>query len=709
LAQRKDNYIKKFLIFSYWFLAVGYLAFSGCVYYNTFYNAQVYYQQGVKLVKSNPTAAKANFEKTIAKSAVVVKKHFRSKWADNALYLVAMSYYYMGEYEKAIKNFEDLLVVFPSSPYRDEANYYRGLAYLDNEDYGPALVIFYDLEEKAPRFAPAAAFQIAQSFFRKEEYESAIDSLTAFINKFPKAKERKEAMLILAESYFILKKWSEAGNCYRAQTQQGVLDPKVKVSTDLKLAECLLYESKYDSAKILLLQDFSRYPDLVNQANLLLGKLLLAEQKDEAAIQYLSKIRTGDQAAEAYFLLGRKYEEAKEFEKATAYYDTANRFGPKSEFGSNAKKRLSLLNFQHRKETEVKDRAEAQFMLGEVYGFVLNENEAAIREYKRTFDSFPISPYAPKALYAQAWILKNRLNLNDYDTVLRIIIDKYPRTIYANAARQTLGLPEIKLLPEDTASPKPPEESLPVGVKPKSESLAVAPENQPTVPKESLPGRLLPKPESLPKPKQAIPPVRKESIPEIAIEGQSPKSETIKQSSMPEKRRERRRKAEREKQEIKIVPPKTKPETIPVPTESLFQKEVAVKESAKVEEETIISPESEMINLTFSPIHFDFDRYKIRIDDTLYLKVTAKELENDSTLKILIQGYCDPIGTEQYNYKLGLRRANSARDYLIRLGISQKRIEAISLGKEKLVTTDSLEYWKNRRCEFSVESKKEKK
>jgi peptidoglycan-associated lipoprotein len=676
------------------------------VYYNTFYNARVYYQQGVRLVKDNPTAAKNSFEKSIAKSAVVVKQHFRSKWADDALYLVAMSYYYMGEYEKAIKNYEDFMAVFPNSPYQDEANYYRGLAYLDNKDYGPALVILYDLEEKVPRFASAAAFQIAQSFFRKEEYDLAIDSLTAFIKKFPKAKERKEAMLILAESYFIFKKWSEAGNCYRANIQEGIQDPKTKVSTDLKLAECLLYETKYDSAENLLLQDFSRYPDLVNQANLLLGKLLLAEKKDEAAVQYLSKIRTGDQAAEAYFLLGRKYEEGKEFEKAEAYYDTANRFGSNSEFGLNAKKRRSLLNLLNQKTAEVKDQAETQFRLGEVYGVDLNENEAAIKEYQKIYDSFPESPYAPKALYAEAWIIKNRLLREDYDTLFKILINKYPRTIYANAARQTLGLPEIKLLPEDTASPKPPEESLPTGGKLKSESLVVAQEKQLIAPKESVPSSLIPKLESLPKPKKEITLVPKESIPEIAVKIQSPKNETIKQSSIPEKRRERRRKAEREKPGIKTVPPETKPETIPLPIESLAQKEVTVRESAKMETETIINPKPKANLAIFSPIHFDFDRYQIRIDDTLTLITAAKELESDSTLNILIQGYCDPVGSEPYNYKLGLRRAESAQDYLVRLGISQKRINTISFGKEKLVTSDSLEYWKNRRCEFLIESEK---
>lgn len=641
------------------FLAYGFLFFiSGCVYYNTFYNAQVYYRQGVKLLKTNPSLAKTHFEKSLAKSALVVKKHFHSKWADDALFLVGLSYYQLGEYEKAIKNFDDFLAVFPNSNYRDEVNYYRGLAYLANKDYGTAAMIFYDLQTNSPKFASKAVFQRAFTYFQKEEYAIAKDSLFEFVIQYPKAKERKDATFLLAEICFKLKEWNKAIGWYQEYLRRAELEPKEKAVIDLKRAECWFEQGLFDSARILLSKDYSGYPDLINQVNLLLGKVFLAQEKSESAIQYLTKVKTGNQAAEAYYLLGQKYERDQKLEKAIAYYDTANRFGSGSEFGNNAKKRQALLELLIAK-ANAQYSAETQFRLGELYGFALNEYEIAVKEYQKTYDSFPDSPYAPKALYAQAWLIKNRLRQTHYDTILKLLIDKYPKTVYANEARKELGLSEIKLLPEDTASSSPIKESLPSSQKPEVV-------NQVSLPISS-----------------------KESLTEIPIKAPSSNKDSLIASSKAEKRRRRQR--EKANQAI-----------IATLAESLVQKEKIIEESTPVKKlmvaDTILTYE-----LNPPIIYFDFDRYEIKSDDTITLKTFAYQLKNDSTLKIVIKGYCDPIGSEAYNYQLGWRRANSTKNFLARLGINPSRISIVSLGETHLIATDSLEYWKNRRCEFIVE------
>ncbi|MEO0093513.1 MAG: OmpA family protein [candidate division WOR-3 bacterium] len=675
--------IKRIVFGQIQWLLILVLITSGCVYYNTFYNARVYYREGLKLLATNPSAAKTNFEKSITKSAVVVKKHFRSKWADDALYLVGMSYYHIGEYNKAIKNFEDFLVVFPESPYRDEVNYYRGLAYLALKDYGIASLIFYDLKENSSRYATAAAYQIAYAFFQKEEYGVAKDSLLAFIQKYPKVKESKEAMRNLAEISFKTRDWSTAISWYRAYSNKVAMKPNEKAALNLKLAECFLQTRLLDSARILLAQDYSRFPDLINQANLLMGKLLIAEKKDELAIQYLTKLRTGNQGAEAYYLLGFKYETAQEFNKAIAYYDTASRFAPNSEFGLKAKKRSALLNLISPK-AEIKDSAEAQFLLAETYGLTLNEYEAAVKEYQKTYDLYPQSSYAPKALYAQAWIMKNRLKQNDYDTILKILINNYPKTIYANAARKELGLPEIELQPEDTATQPVPKESVLKKEKLPAESLAI--EKGPTPLKESLPDSVLTKPESVPslKPKADF----KESSPEIALKETVSKNETTQMRPKIEPKRRQRR---REKLQPEIEPKPTEKETTGISLEQLAEKSESISTAG--------------ITSAISPIYFDFDRYDIRSADTVILKIIAQELSSDSTRQILIEGHCDPIGSEKYNYQLGLRRATAVKDYLVQLGVEPERISVKSFGEEKLISSDSLEYWKNRRCELVIKER----
>ncbi len=50
---------------------------------------------------------------------------------------------------------------------------------------------------------------------------------------------------------------------------------------------------------------------------------------------------------------------------------------------------------------------------------------------------------------------------------------------------------------------------------------------------------------------------------------------------------------------------------------------------------------------------------------------------------LLIEGHCDERGTEQYNLALGDKRANSAKDYLVTLGVDAGRIRTVSYGEER--------------------------
>ena len=86
-------------------------------------------------------------------------------------------------------------------------------------------------------------------------------------------------------------------------------------------------------------------------------------------------------------------------------------------------------------------------------------------------------------------------------------------------------------------------------------------------------------------------------------------------------------------------------------------------------------------------------------------KVTRQNydmLKVDPKAQVTIEGYCDPIGTSEYNMALGMRRAESARAYLVKLGADMSMFSTISFGEEKLVTTDAAQFEMNRRCEFKV-------
>lgn len=88
-------------------------------------------------------------------------------------------------------------------------------------------------------------------------------------------------------------------------------------------------------------------------------------------------------------------------------------------------------------------------------------------------------------------------------------------------------------------------------------------------------------------------------------------------------------------------------------------------------------------------VYFDFNDYNLRADARPILDAQSAWLGRYPAVRVRIEGNCDELGTREYNFALGARRANSVRDYLIAHGVSDGRIETISYGKERPIDTGS--------------------
>jgi peptidoglycan-associated lipoprotein len=104
------------------------------------------------------------------------------------------------------------------------------------------------------------------------------------------------------------------------------------------------------------------------------------------------------------------------------------------------------------------------------------------------------------------------------------------------------------------------------------------------------------------------------------------------------------------------------------------------------------------------PIYFDFDKSSIREEYRPILEKTGAFLKDNTSVQMRIEGNCDERGSPEYNLALGERRANSAKQFLVSLGISPDRIEVISYGEERpLASSYSEEAWaQNRRDDFVI-------
>ncbi|MBP5191014.1 MAG: OmpA family protein [Opitutales bacterium] len=101
-------------------------------------------------------------------------------------------------------------------------------------------------------------------------------------------------------------------------------------------------------------------------------------------------------------------------------------------------------------------------------------------------------------------------------------------------------------------------------------------------------------------------------------------------------------------------------------------------------------------------IYFEFDRAVLSEADQQYLEHRILAfLEENAGQRLLLAGYADWFGREEYNKNLGLRRAKSVAEFLTQKGISPDRFELITLGnREATQGISKADAVKDRRCDI---------
>ncbi len=82
-------------------------------------------------------------------------------------------------------------------------------------------------------------------------------------------------------------------------------------------------------------------------------------------------------------------------------------------------------------------------------------------------------------------------------------------------------------------------------------------------------------------------------------------------------------------------------------------------------------------------VFFDTDSSVVREDGRSTLQKQAQWMSQNANVRVRIEGNADERGTREYNYALGQRRANAARDQLVANGVSGARVSVISYGKDR--------------------------
>lgn len=135
------------------------------------------------------------------------------------------------------------------------------------------------------------------------------------------------------------------------------------------------------------------------------------------------------------------------------------------------------------------------------------------------------------------------------------------------------------------------------------------------------------------------------------------------------------------------------------------QMDQRAEEIAKELDGVTIQRVEEGIAVSFdSGILFDFDSSILRPEARQNLRKLAQIMSEDDETELMIVGHTDSVGNENYNMRLSLRRAESAANYMISQGLSERRVSVEGRGEYEPIATNETDAGRqeNRRVEVAI-------
>ncbi len=122
------------------------------------------------------------------------------------------------------------------------------------------------------------------------------------------------------------------------------------------------------------------------------------------------------------------------------------------------------------------------------------------------------------------------------------------------------------------------------------------------------------------------------------------------------------------------------------------------KEGVKVEQP------AKGTTITLEDINFEFGKAELMPGAWQAIGPLVELLDNNPKRNLLIEGFTDSVGSEQYNLRLSLQRANAVRDAIVSKGISAERITTKGYGHQFPVESNATPAGrqKNRRVEIII-------
>ena len=152
--------------------------------------------------------------------------------------------------------------------------------------------------------------------------------------------------------------------------------------------------------------------------------------------------------------------------------------------------------------------------------------------------------------------------------------------------------------------------------------------------------------------------------------------------------------------ELAKAPPKPAPKVVAAPPKPKPVPAKVTPAPPKPKPVAVAPPPKRII--IYQKPTFEFDSTELSSEAEAVLDEQAAALQKDPKLRLIIAGYTDSIGSEEYNQGLSERRAEAAKEYLVSQGVSAARLKALGYGETRPIATNATREGRaqNRRVEL---------
>ncbi len=360
----KKNHLKRYSCL----LLISFLFFSGCAYYNTFFNAKQRYNDAFK--KQNATKSETlpgdvqkNYRASIQKCWKLIDTYGDSSdWADDALLLIGKSHYNLTEYIKSERVLEQFNLKYYSSILIPESKLWLAKSKIALKKDDEALAILDKLfnTEISVDIAGQVFYILGDLNYQREEYEKAIKNLEKCVEASRDDETLGLAHYLMGEIYFILKQYEEAIPHFKELT--GLEIPVLKeFDANTKQVESYIELERYLEAENLLknmLRDI-RFKKQFSLIETKLSNLSEIQGDVDFALDYYYEIRrkykNDEGVSLSAFYIAQLYEfEFFKWDSAEFYYNKVKNLKDYREVEEQAKSRASLLKEYLKIRTQIR-------------------------------------------------------------------------------------------------------------------------------------------------------------------------------------------------------------------------------------------------------------------------------------------------------------------------------------------------------------------